>query len=222
MFLLWTKEVRKATSRARGSTNYVLTGNDMEIDSFTRDKVTFSVMYPSVFATIHTVVRADDTSIVVDCGDVDVQETLDVEGRLLRDLRSCSERAFTKFRDEYADMFETSQFDSQHPARLRFRLAHPYARNICVGDELDVAVTPVLVTVRPGRVFVKWSVTPVEDPNCDARWPATEATRAHDVISRAARVRKQIADLEERVKADATHAEEAFQFLQSHGFVDHS
>ena len=192
----------------------------MEIDSFTRDKVTFSVMYPSVFATIASVIKADDTTIVAECADVDVHELLNVEGALLCDLRSCSKRTFEKFRDEYADMFESSQFDPQHATRLRFRLAHPYARHICIGDELDVAVTPVLVTVRPGRVFVKWSITPVEDPNSDARWPATSATRAHDVISRAVRVRQQIADLEERVKADATHADEAFKFLQSHGFVD--
>jgi hypothetical protein len=183
----------------------------MELDSSTHDKVTFSIMYPPEFATFTNVVSASDTVLVVECADNDILQTLDVEEKLLGDLRKCSKEAFSKFRDEYSGMFQSSQHDPRHPDHLRFRLAHPCSA-ISIGDEIDVTITPVSVTVRPGRVITKWSITPVEDPQ-------DHASRAAHAIGRAQRVRERISVLEDRVKAGEAHADEALQFLESHGFA---
>lgn len=191
----------------------------MELSEATHEQVIFSVMHPPLFATLTQVEDCCDSELRAFCTNDDMKEIWAAEKSLLKDLRTCSARTFAKFRDEYDTMFQSSVTQKKGRGRVRFSLEEELDREICRQSRsgpVDMTLTPVSVTVRPGTVFVTWSAALVDDPGT-TEVPA--AIRANEALGRTARAKQVLERLEDSIKADAKCADEALLFLEEHGFV---
>lgn len=193
----------------------------MEIDGVYTDEVVFSVMFPSTFASMHHISvhdMRDGTQVLrAVCNPEDIQEIREVETRLLAELRNCSRRTFSGFRDEYDAMFVSSIVEDSS-GDVEFQLHHTgdfeHLRS-GDGDAVDCSITPVTVTVRPGSASVSWAFSPVDDPTS---FEIPGVLRANEAIARATRARRAIERLEDRVRENVQSADQVITFLEQHNF----
>lgn len=209
----------------------------MELCRAATNEVIFSVMYPSVFASLCNVTSSTQT-MEATCNSVDRDAILQIEKQLLADLRVCSEKTFARFKDEFDVMFAssvtepyasrththmpstTNTANASTTCKLNLHLSHKLDDSCHVQagtvQALEVMLCPTHVIVKPGRVYTSWSLDPVHDP-MSYELPVT--FRANQALGRTAKAKRLLETLEERVKSDANHAEAALLFLEEHGFL---
>lgn len=216
MFLLMTKKKAAQVRMCAHVASFANVPARMEVYHASHDEVQFSVMYPPMFATLSHVRISEECHLTASVPPEDACEVDQVEAALLEELRDCSKRTFARFKDEYDSMFCSSVHGSE--VRLILDVDAPTILPQ-TQPRVDVSLTPVMMTVRPGRVFVTWSISLVDDPDV---YDVPQSLRANQALGRASRARKAIEKLERSVETGKSSADEALAFLQKHGFLDSS
>ena len=185
----------------------------MELAASSPGELIFSTMYPHIFASSQSIVKRSDRSIVISCTPTEVSDIRSLEAKVLRDLRKCSKHLIAGFRDELAAMFESS-VDADYPGRVKFNLAQPSPD--CSSDQ-DLALSPVLVTMRPGHIFVTWTASLLDYEVCPGDM-SLDTCLAESVCKRSRRVRNLLSEMEARALANAKNIKPLDALLTQHGF----
>jgi len=185
----------------------------MELAASSPGELIFSTMYPHIFASSQSIVKRSDRSIVISCTPTEVSDIRSLEAKVLRDLRKCSKHLIAGFRDELAAMFESS-VDADYPGRVKFNLAQPSPD--CSSDQ-DLALSPVLVTMRPGHIFVTWTASLLDYEVCPGDM-SLDTCLAEAVCKRSRRVRNLLSEMEARALANAKNIKPLDALLTQHGF----
>jgi hypothetical protein len=111
-------------------------------------------------------------------------------------------------------MFE-SAVDADYPGRAKFALDQPSPR--CSSGQ-DLALSPVLVTIKPGHVFVTWTATLLDDEVCPESM-SLDKCLSTEVCRRSKGVRDLLCEMESRARENAENIEPLDAFLTAHGFA---
>lgn len=187
----------------------------MEVERVSDKEVVFTLLYPSIMCTV------EPTSLVggvlkADIGGDVAVEIRDMEKRMIVDLRECSQRAFTSFKDEYEQMFRSCIRKTSVSMRL-----HADSSGLQVGTPADVSMRPVEIKVKAGRAIVLWDVSCVEDPTPDPppaalQAPGPAAKRSSAQLVKLRRVMGELQKVEQELQAGDGLSARSAQVLSHH------